>query len=216
MESKDYNILKGMMKYLGFNKDDLIKRNGALSLLMPISYPVINDEDGKINSHEEAADTLEGVGEYIMDRYYEHPYYFGEDSDARMGEGENPPLYNIIHTNNGPKMEVTIANKLTIVIQMLSAHDARALSSSLFGANKTNLKQFRENPEWTGFALLKKGKGDSVYLSRYFGNESGLGLINDITNTYDDSVQELADDTYDENDNIWKKLDGFYWNDIIK
>jgi len=207
MESKHYNILKltAMMKHLGFTRDDLIKLNSSLSLLMPISYPVINDEDGKINSHEEAADTFEGVGEYIMDRYYEHPYDFGEDSDSHMGKGENPPSYNIIHTSTGPKMKVTIANTLTMVIQMLSGHDARALSSSLFGDDAYVTEPFRLE-EWTGFALLKKGEGDSVYISRYFGNESGLGLINNISNTYDEN----------DNDYIWKKLDTVYWNDIIK
>ena len=214
MESKKYDILKGMMKYLDFKKDDLIKGDGALSLLMPISYPVIDDETiDPINTHEEAAHAFEGIGEYMMDRYYEHPNDFGvPDYDDDDDDPGPDPLYWIIQTNNGPKMKVTIADKLAMVIQMLSGDDARALSSSAFGGEKTHrelfVKDYRGsfNPEWAGFALLKEGEGDSVYLSRYFGNESGLGLINNISYSYE------------ENDDIdtWKKLDGVSWNDIIK
>jgi len=213
MESKKYDILKGMMKYLDFKKDDLIKGDGALSLLMPISYPVIDDETiDPINTHEEAAHNFEAIGEYMMDRYYEHPEDFGEDYHTSMGGGENPPSYNIIHTNNGPKILVNIADKLAMVIQMLSGDDARALSSSAFGEKTTHRELFRVHkqknyktwPKWAGFALLKKGEGDSVYLSSYFGNESGLGLINNISYSYENN----------NDNNTWKKLDGVSWNDI--
>jgi hypothetical protein len=108
-------------------------------------------------------------------------------------------------------MNVTIADKLDMTIQVLSGDDARALSLSAFGGEKTHrelfVKDYRGsfNPEWAGFALLKAGEGDSVYLSRYFSNESGLGLINNISYSY-----EHNDDI-----NTWKKLNGISWNNIV-
>jgi len=211
MESKKYDILKAMMTHLGFKREVLVKGDGALSLLLPISYPIEDDDNEKIIYDPKGLEyMLNGIGDYMMDRYYEHPNDFGVDDYDDDDPGPDPGYW-IIQTNNGPKMNVTIADKLDMTIQVLSGDDARALSLSAFGGEKTHrelfVKDYRGsfNPEWAGFALLKAGEGDSVYLSRYFSNESGLGLINNISYSY-----EHNDDI-----NTWKKLNGISWNNIV-
>ena len=209
MESiKKYKIIKTMANHLGFAPE--------LMLAVPIPYPVMDEEnDAAIADELSTSQLLDNIGEYMMDRYYEHPYDFstGRHDDDGDVEGGEEPDYKIINTMAGPKLKIDMEGNLSFIIQIVSGDDIRALSSQHFGGVKTHPSLFSNLPNdyrqpfdknWAGFIMLKKGEGDSVEASKYIGNEGGLGLMNDITSTWEN-----------EDNDTWKKIDGISWSNIV-